>query len=683
MPFLLEIGTEELPSGDLADAMSQLEAGVEERFREARLGFDQIKVFGTPRRLILYIPELGHQQLEQVQIERGPPEDRAFDAEGKPTKAAIGFAKGKGVPVEELQVKDLEGGRYLVAEVRAESHLATEVLTQLIPELIASLQFKKAMRWNASQAWFSRPIRWLLALHGDYVIPFEYAGVYSDRRTRLLRFSDPNQTTVKDAPEYFSTLDDEGIIIDPEARMEIIRKQINQAAKDLKAEIEDDPNLLQEVTNLVEKPTTLVGKFDQAYLALPKSVLISVMKVHQRYFPIVQNGKLLPHFLVVRNGGQDQTDRVIHGNEQVIGARFADAAYFIEQDLKEPLESYVQKLNGITFQSDLGSVRDKVGRIEQLTREFSEILNLDRAAAEVAQRAAHLCKADLATRMVIEMTALQGDVGRIYAVKSGESDDVGAAIFEHYLPRFSGDKLPATPAGISVGLADRVDTLMGLFAVGMQPTGTKDPFALRRTAIGLIQNLVQGEIHLDLRDFMASASSNLPVTASNEQQVSCMEFIKGRQQRLLLDAGHAHDSVEAVLAAQAHNPASAHTAVVALSHFRDQENWLEILQSFSRCVRITRDQAQRFDVNPDKLQEPSEKELYQAVQEARGLERQSGSVEGFFQAFIPLVPKITAFFDETLVMAEDDEIREIRLGLLQSIVALSDDVLDFSKLEGF
>ncbi len=682
-PFLLEIGTEELPSEDLDNAIEQLEVKLQELLNESRLSYDQIRVMGTPRRLVLHVPTLEHKQKEEVVIERGPPEDRAYDADGNPTKAALGFARGKGVEVEDLQTKEIDGGRYIVAEVREKGLSAAEILAVRIPEMIAGLQFKKAMRWNSSQVSFSRPIRWLLALHGEHVIDFEYAGVRSGRVTRLLRFSEPEHTAVKQISEYFSTIEAAGILLSTENREGVISSQIEAHLTDLKAEIMDDPGLLREVANLVEKPTTLVGAFDKSFLDLPKPVLISVMKKHQRYFPVEKGGELLPNFIAVRNGGRDHLDRVVHGNEQVIRARFADADYFVKKDLGEPLENYLPKLAGITFQSDLGSVLDKVARIEQLTTQVSQTLGLGAGDAKTALRAAHLCKADLATRMVTEMTSLQGEIGRIYAEHAGEPEGVGAAIFEHYLPRFAQDKLPESSPGICVGISDRLDTLMGLFAVGMQPTGAKDPFALRRTAIGLIQILVKHDIHFNLMDALDAAASYLPVQAKADQKVACLEFIKTRQERLLLDAGYPYDIVDAVLREQGANPAGAQHGVDELNVFRAREDWLENLQAFSRCVRITRSESEIFELHPDLLQEPSEKALYSELQKAEDAERNSGSVHDFFDVFLPLVPVITQFFEDVLVMAEEKELRENRLALLQMVVTLTEGIADFSKLEGF
>ncbi len=682
-PFLLEIGTEELPSEDLDNAIDQLKGKLQELLDESRLSYDQILVMGTPRRLVLYVPKLEAKQSEEVIIERGPPEERAYDADGNPTKAALGFARSKGIEIEDLRTEAINGGRYIVAEVREKGSSASEVLAARIPELIAGLQFRKAMRWNSSQVSFSRPIRWLLALHGEHVIDVEYAGIRSGRRTRLLRFSEPENIEIQHASEYFTMIEAEGILLGTEAREDAISSQIKAYLADLSAEIPDDPGLLREVANLVEKPTALVGSFDRSFLNLPREVLISVMKKHQRYFPVEKGGALLPNFIAVRNGGREHLDRVVHGNEQVIGARFADADYFIKKDLGEPLENYLPKLAGITFQSDLGSVLDKVARIEQLTIKVSETLGLGGDDAKTALRAAHLCKADLATGMVTEMTSLQGEIGRIYAEHAGEPEGVGTAIFEHYLPRFAHDKLPESPPGICVGISDRLDTLMGLFVVGMQPTGARDPFALRRTAIGLIQILVKHDIHFNIVDALNDAAFHLPVQAKPDQVAACMAYITGRQGRLLLNAGYPHDIVEAVLREQGADPAGAQHGVDMLNEFRAREDWPEILQAFSRCARITRSEKEIHHLRPELLEEPGEKALFSELQKIEGAERDPGSVQCFFDMFIPLVPLITQFFDDVLVMAEEEELRKNRLALLQKVVALSGGIADFSQLEGF
>ena len=683
--FLLEIGVEELPSADLDSALAQLRERVLALLADLRLENGGVRVYGTPRRLVAVVEKLAASQPDRTLVIKGPPADRAFDAQGNPTKAGEGFARGKGVRVEDLEVREMDGGRYAAAVVHEDGRSAGEVLSEALPGLVAAIKFDKPMRWNASGVFFSRPIRWLLAILDGEIVPFEYAGLLSGCTTRGLRFHQPENIPVHGKGDYFQALEAQGILLDPEERKTAIQVQVQRLIAQTGGDPEKlDEDLLDEVANLVEAPTALLGSFDREHLSLPPEVLVSVMKKHQRYFPVFNaSGELLPHFIVVRNGDRQSIDVVADGNEQVIRARFADAAFFIREDLQHKLEDFRARLATMTFQVKLGSMLDKSGRIERLVENLAPKLKLDQKETQAAQRAAQLCKADLASHMVVEMTSLQGIMGSHYALSSGESEAVARAIYEHYLPRFGGDGLPATKAGLAVGLADRIDSLAGLFAAGLAPTGTKDPFALRRSAQGLAQALIGWNQDFDLRSALAAAAQNLPVAAAPETLAQVLEFIAGRMQSTLLDQGNRHDIVAAVLAAQSFNPAAVARGVKALSGWVARPDWNTILPAYSRCVRITRDQPQKFPVEPAVFEEKAEEQLYAALTDAESKPRQAGSVDGFFAVLLPLIPFINAFFDTVLVMAEDANVRANRLGLLQRIAALADGVADFSKLEGF
>lgn len=695
-PFLLEIGTEELPVGDLNSALSQLQEKVPTLLDKLRLRCNDIKVLGTPRRLVVYIEALDSRQEDLEQLVKGPPADRAFNPDGSLTKAGAGFARSKGIAPEDLEVHEINGGRYAAAVVRKSGLPAPQVLTEALPELIAALHFKKTMRWNSTNTAFSRPIRWLLAIYGEgdesVVLPFEYAGLHADRLTHGLRFHEPAQFLVDSPETYFNTLASQGIQLDVAERKESIAAQVKRLATEVKGSADSDPALLDEVTNLVEAPTALIGSFDPEHLALPMEVLISVMKKHQRYFPLFKSGEsgseesttaLIPYFITVRNGDSTGLDKVREGNEHVIRARFADAAFFIREDLKKPLEAYIPKLAALSFQVKLGSMLDKTHRIESLVKALGTPLGLSSEEQKTAQRAAELCKADLTTQMVVEMTSLQGFMGRFYALKSGEPKDVAEAIFEHYLPRYTGDAVPKARAGLAVGIVDRLDSLAGLFAAGLAPTGNKDPFALRRTALGLVQILITWNMDFDLEEALQEASQQLPIEAAPESIAAALNFIIERLRNILLDAGKPYDVVNAVLAVQGKNPAAASKAVSELEAWTERTDWSQILPAYSRCVRITRDLKETYSVNSDLFVEPAEKDLYQALKTAEETPRKSGSVDDFLQVFIPMIPTINRFFDDVLVMIEEKALRENRLGLLQRIVKLAQNVADFSRLEGF
>ncbi len=680
--FLLEIGTEELPAADLETAIEQLRAAFTKMLNEQKLAYKELSVMGTPRRLVAQVNKLAPRQADRDELVKGPPAARAFGADGAPTPAAEGFARGQGVTVSALKVEKIDGGEYVVARVHHKGQSAVEVLAAELPALIGSLKFEQSIRWNASGVSFSRPIRWLLALHGEVLVPFEYAGLQSGKASRGLRLAKTEDFKVESPKDYSAQLKKLGIILEVDARRAAIRSQVDALARSAADRVPEDPELLDEVTNLVEAPSALLGEFDSTFLDLPREVLIAVMKKHQRYFPVEKNGKLLNKFIAVGNGVFDPK-AVTAGNAGVLRARFADAAYFIRKDRERPLSAFAEQLKQLTFQKNLGSMADKTKRIVVLTKELSPQLGLSAEELQAAERAAQLCKADLVTKMVIEMTSLQGVMGKYYALDAGGPPAVAEAILEHYLPRFAGDATPKGKAGLAVGLADRLDTLTGLFALGLEPTGTKDPFAQRRAAIGLVQNLMTLELDFDLRQGIAKAAAAQPVVVSDEGKAKTLEFIIQRQRALLLEDGFRHDVVDAVLAAQGHNPAAAARAVRDLAAEVAESDWPQTLAAFSRCVRITRDLKETYTVDDSALVEGAERTLLSALMQAEAAKRAPGSVEDFLAAFTPMVPAISGFFDEVMVMAEDKSLKRNRLGLLQRVVALADGVADFSKLEGF
>jgi glycyl-tRNA synthetase len=686
-PFLLEIGTEELPASDLDSLLGQLRDQFPALLQEAHLAHGEINVQGTPRRLVITVNKLEPKQPDLELVVKGPPASKAFDSLGVPTKAAEGFARSRGVPVSALEIREMDGGQYVTAVVHQTGRSAVEVFKEKLPELLNGLRVEKPMRWNHSNVFFSRPIRWLLALYGDHCIPFTFAGVQARNLTRGLRLGQPVSVEITDFNAYFSFIESQGIILDRETRKKEIQSQIEQLAHEVGGTIQDDPGLLAEVANLVETPVAVRGSFDASHLVLPREILASVMKKHQRYFPIFKEGKMLPYFITVANrkrNASDDLSLIVSGNEHVIRARFADALFFVREDRKKPLKSYLERLETLTFQAKLGSMLDKVNRITQLVELTAPQLSLSPEETQVALKAAALCKADLTTHMVVEMTSLQGFIGGYYALQDGESQEVADAIYEHYLPRFTGDAAPRSKAGLAVGIADRLDTLVGLFAAGLAPTGAKDPFAQRRAALGLIQALIAHEIDFDLQKVIEQhAAPILPITVPVEIQNACLQFMIERLRNLMLDEGHRYDNVDAVITAQGQNPARASRAIAALGAWVNRPDWSNILPAYARCVRITRNLAGRQNLNPDQLIEPAEQALYQALQQAESIHRQPGSINDFLNAFLPMIPAINQFFDSVLVMTESDTLRNNRLGLLQRITMLADGVADFSRMEGF
>jgi glycyl-tRNA synthetase len=682
-PLLIELGTEEMPPSDVDSAVDQLKASIAAALKDGNLGHGAISVEGTPRRLVIFVEDLEPRQPMRTTVIKGPPADRAFDSKGNPTQAAKGFAQGKGIGVEALKVQEIDGGRYVVAEITEEGRAADEVLCDRIPELLGKLRFERSMRWDESGVSFSRPLRWIFALHGTHVVPIEYAGLNAASQTYPPRYMGSDPIRVKDVKTYFRKLSDLGIVHEIDKRRSLIWDQVTELAKEVGGEIAEDADLLAEVSHLVEVPASFRGQFDESYLKLPKQVLISVMKKHQRYFPVERKGKLLPYFITVNNGQLSDMPSIVKGNEHVIHARFADAEYFIRRDMERTLEEFVPRLATLTFQTKLGSMLDKTERVTRLVKELADFLGLKGDERKAALRAAALCKADLASHMVVEMTALQGEMGREYALRGGEKKQVAEAIFEHYLPRFAGDRLPSSRAGLVVGIADRLDTLMGLFAVGLSPTGTRDPFALRRAAIGLVQLLIGQDLHFDLRQWLALAGKVLPMKVDGKAQAECLGFIVARLRSHLLAQGYRYDVVDAILTAQGHDPVGSVQGVKALEKWIKKRNWPTTLQAYARCARILRGQEGSFELNADKLVESEERKLHEELKKAEASERAAGSVDAFLEAFVPLIPAITAFFDEVLVMSDDKTLRANRLALMQRIVALADQTADLSHLEGF
>ena len=677
-PFVLEIGSEELPPADLESAIQQLQAALPALLDQLRLGYESLQVHGTPRRLVVMVSALAARQTDLETLVKGPPADRAFDADGQPTAAALGFARSKGVEVADLQIVEEQGRRTVAALVRETGRAAVEVLGEALPDCIAGIAFDRSMRWNASNLAYSRPLRWLLALYGPQHVPFSYAGVDSGRRSRGLRPYGSPAIVIADAGAYASAMQANSVVTDPEARRALIRGAAADIAAQHGGVWREDPELLDEVTHLVERPTLFCGRFEARFLELPPEVLVAVMKKHQRYFPVyAEDGSLLPHFIGVRNGDAEHLETVIAGNEHVLRARFADAEYFYSKDIQQPLDHFQPRLLALTFQEKLGSMRGKVNRLERLTLQVAKLLGLSGSDTATATRAAALSKADLATHMVVEMTALQGTMGAHYARLSGESEDVAAALAEQY------QQVTSTPAGLALVLADRCDSLLGLFAAGLAPRGSNDPFALRRAALGIIETLIANRTSCDLRRLLDLAAPLLPVSGDDATQEAVLQFIIGRLEGVLRDRGYPASVVKAVLAAQGHDPYAASQAAHELNDALAADDWPTLLAAYSRCVRITRPIAEPLTLHPDAFDLPAEQALCDACQSAANVLDGSASVARFVTALRELEPAITTFFLDVLVMDEDLARRHNRLALLQGVSGLPKDIADLSQLEGF
>jgi glycyl-tRNA synthetase len=551
---------------------------------------------------------------------------------------------------------------------------------------MAEIRFDRGMRWlPLSQTTFSRPIRWLTALHGNQVVPYAHAGLIASARTRGLRSGEDDEIRLREALDYESELDRRGVVLDPEARRIRIQEDCARLAAEVEGTAVPDAELLSEVVDLVEAPAVLRGRVDEEFLRLPRPVLVAVMKKYQRYFAVERSGDLLPYFLAVANGLRDNLDPIREGNESVLRARFADAAYFVRRDLEQPLEAYRARLAGLIFHSKRGTVLEKSDRLVRLVDWVGQVIGWAPTDAEAAGRAAHLCKADLATRMVVEITALHGEIGREYALQGGEATAVAEAIFEHVLPRTPGDQIPRTAAGTALAVADRLDSLAAFFSVGAEPSGTRDPFGLRRVALGLIQILLARNIRFGVDQGLRKALEILSLGGPEAEAalVRSQEFVRTRLHVFLLSNGHRHDAVDAILATHGSDPAGASQAVVELETWMGRPDWPVVLQAFARCQRIQEAGADDAEVEVSLLREDAERALHTAVLEAELRRPFGGSPSRFLEAFRDLVPPITRFFEDVLVMAEDDSLRRNRLRLLRRIHGLADGVTDLSKLEGF
>ncbi|MDM8520618.1 glycine--tRNA ligase subunit beta [Anaerolineales bacterium HSG6] len=693
--LLLEIGSEELPSHDVTATIAHLETAVPKFLADLRLSHGNIRVLGTPRRMAILVESVAVRQTDMEETARGPAVKIAFDAEGNPSKAAIGFARGKGVDVTDLQRKTFKGKEHVVAIVKTAGRSSAEVLADELPNLIRAIPFGKSMRWLASAQYgddvaktaYSRPLRWIVALLGEQIVPFEYAGVATGRTSIGLRPQGSPQVEIAQADSYLETMSANEVMVDHVERKANIKNQLDALAAEVGGAVPDESALLEEVTHLVEQPTALIGSFEEEYLQLPDPVLITVMKKHQRYFPIISHmsGNLMPYFLAVRNGNTDHLSTVRRGNERVLRARYADANFFFKADSEQSLVEFLPRLNTLTFQEKLGSMLDKSKRLEQLVTQLGQHLNLSADELTTVAQAAKLSKADLATNMVVELTSLQGIMGAEYAKLAGESDAVANAIVEHYYPQAKLPQATISRAGLVLNMANRFDSLCGLFAVGKAPSGSADPFALRRDALSLVTILLENQVDFATTTGLDLAASLMPVEVSTQSLTETAEFVQRRLEGILRDEYNLpHDVVQAVLAERGNNPWLALQAGQALAEAVKQESWDNTLTAYARCVRIVRSVEEAHAINPDLFAEESEQALYKAYQQVQAnLGEGATLAEVIAQIETNLVSPINTFFDGVMVMADDTAIRNNRLALLQAIRALTSGHADFSQLQGF
>ena len=686
MDFLLEIGTEELPARFVVPAVTQLEELGGEMLRSHRITYQRLAGFATPRRLTLYVWGVGDQQADLVEEVKGPSRKAAFDEQGRPTRAAEGFARGQGVSVANLVVKDAPGGEYLFAQKRALGREAGQVLRELAPQFISGLSFPRPMRLGDRDVKFARPIRWLLCLLDREVVDFEYDLLHSGRLTYGIRNFSREPVSLERPEDYFEKLEQAGVIVDQSRRRRLIWQQAQEAAAAVGGKVLPNESLLDEVTNLVENPTPICGGFDPRFLELPPEVVITPMQDHQRYFPVwSQSDQLLPRFLAFANGPVNQ-DLVRAGNEKVLRARLYDAEFFWHEDLKSPLAQKVERLQQIVFLEGLGTIYDKTQRLLQLTRYLGGLLKLTPGQRQDAERAALLAKADLVTNMVYEFPELQGIMGAAYAAVDEERDGVCRAIREHYQPRHAGDEPPASKLGAVVATADKIDNLVGCFAMGLEPTGSQDPYALRRQALGICHIILAHRCDLSLRSLIEQAYggfSQYQLQASLEEVAGRLEeFFRARLRNIFMDQGYAYDLVEASLGSDSDRIVTVNRRLHALRAQRQTPEFEALLTAFTRASNLAR-HATTDAIDPALLTEDGEVGLYQAwsriKKEIMRLEQQDQIEQALFAAASLLEP-IGHFFDEVLVMAPEEAIRANRLALLKDIASTLRKFGDLDKI---
>ena len=681
--LLVELGTEEIPAGFLAAALPELAALAAEKLASARLAADSVRSLGTPRRLAFIATAVPDRQPDLSERVIGPPARIAFDETGGPTRAAEGFANKNGVDVSALVRSEVEGkkGEYAVCTREQPGRAASEVLPGLIAEVLGGINWPKSMRWGFGESLFVRPVHWLVALLGPSVVPLQFAGVASGRTTRGHRFLATEPIEIASPAEYAGALRAAHVVVDPDQRRTMIAAELARIEREVGYRIRPDAELESEVVDLVEYPVAVCGEFDPSFLAVPEAVVVSAMRAHQRYFAMEDDdGRLVSRFVTIAGTITRDVSVVRAGNERVLAARLADANFFFTEDQKLPLETLRGRLDGVVFQSRLGSIGDKVRRVEQLAVALAADVGADRAATA---RASQLCKADLVTSMVHEFPDLQGVMGRRYARLAGEPDAVATAIEEHYLPRGKGDTPPATDVGACVGVADRVDTIVGCFAAGLAPTGSADPYGLRRAAVGVLSILMNRSWTVSLEALVDRAVGLLPetLTLGRSGRSEVLAFFTARLKRML--GGLPTDCVEAALAAGSDNVPDARARAEAVARLRTRADFEPLATAFKRVANILKGEAVAAEPNPDRFVEDNERELwgsFRDIEERVDDHLAGGDYNGALQVLSELKAPVDKFFDSVLVMDEDEQVKNNRLALLGRINATFTRIADFRQL---
>lgn len=686
--YLLEIGVEELPARLIDDALEQLKNNMKSLLKEERIQYESIKTYATPRRLTLIIEGLYDKQ-ETLELKvKGPTKKIAYDNQGNPSKALQGFMKGQKIDLSQITIEEYNGDEYIFGNVTKLGRETELVLAENMAKIIKSINFPKSMKWGGKNLRFARPIRWIVSIMNNKIVPFQIEGIRVSNITKGHRFLGDNNIELNSVDEYFEKLEANYCLVDQKKRKDIIRYGSERLAKEKGGNLLIDEDLLNEVTYLVEYPKPAIGKIKEEYLSLPRDVIITPMKEQLRFFPIVDDkNRLLPYFITIRNGNEEHLDTVVKGNEKVLGARLEDAKFFYEEDIKIPLENYVEKLKYVVFQEKLGTLYDKTIRVQRLSKKIGDYLAVGEETQKNLERAAYLSKADLVTNMVGEFSELQGKMGMEYAKKSGENEIVSIAVFEQYLPRFSGDILPTTTAGAILSISDKLDTIAGSFAIGLQPTGSQDPYGLRRQALGIINIILDKKISLSLEEIIDFAlyiyvDENNLVFNYKEIKSEILEFFNGRIKNMFIDMGIRYDIVDGVISTDIDDIYDLKIRADKINAYLEEEGLEDVIMTFNRVVNLA-DKSNRKVVREDLLIEEAEIGLYKAfnsIEEEVLHSLKKKEYDKALDKFMALKEPVDNFFDKVMVMVEDEDIRENRLGLLAKISETMLLICDLSKL---
>ena len=688
---VLEIGTEEIPAQYMENALKDLNRLAKKYLEESSINHKEIKVYGTPRRLILFIFHIKDKQEDIFQKIKGPAYSIAYNKDSQPQKPALKFAQSQGVNVGDLIVEDTKKGKYIFASKSIIGQPTIELLSQIFPKIIKGMQFPKSMSWGEKSLRFIRPIRWILALYGNKIIKFNLNGLDSENITYGHRLLAPQKIKISSTQEYFKKLEKSYVIIDPQIRENIVKTDLKQIIKEINGKKIINEKQLKEIVYLVEYPNAILGRYDKKYLELPKDVLTVVMEKHQKYFPVFKNkDELLPLFIVIINNSKKYASKIREGNENVLRARLEDAKFFYHEDQKIPLEKRVNKLKNVIFQENLGSLFDKTKRLELLCDYISDSLQVEQKVKKDLLRSAHLCKADLVTEMVKEFPELQGIMGKEYAILSGERKEVAEAIFEHYLPRFSGGRLPLTKSGMILGIADKVDSIIGCFVMGLTPTGSQDPYGLRRQSRGKIAIILKNNLQISLKDIIWKSLSLYKESVSVELKIDENEivsqilyFLKQRVKNIFLEDGIRYDVIDAVLAVDSDGDVvDIKHRIKAIEELYNQPIFGKILNSSSRVLNLSKN-SEETEIDRSLLKEKAELCLYHNYENNYPRIKEFISNKEYKKVFNllgDLCEPVGEFFDQVLVMDKDEEIRKNRISLIKKIGILFNQVADLSKI---